>query len=93
MKTYAQKELDRIRPVMENLRTRPGLDAGQKKHAEEFLEMIASYYHDGVHFFQKEEFLESFECFVYAWGWLDAGARMGFFQIPPDLKKHFKIDQ
>jgi len=78
---------------MEKIKPSPALDEKDKKRAREFMDMITSYYHDGLHFWEKERFLESFECFVYAWGWLDAGARMGFFQIPPDLKKHFKIDQ
>lgn len=78
---------------METIQLNPRLDEASKKRAEEFLDMIQSYYHDGIHFFEKGKFLESFECFVYAWGWLDAGARMSFFLIPKDLQKHFKIDQ
>jgi hypothetical protein len=69
------------------------LSDSKKKKAREFMEMIKAYYNDGVHFFEEKKFLESFECFVYTWGWLDAGARMDFFKIPKEVKRHFKIEQ
>ena len=60
---------------------------------KEFMEMVSSYYKDAIHFYQKGEYLESFECLVYAWGWLDAGARVGIFEISKNVRRHFKIDQ
>ena len=79
--------------MIRKIKLNPKLSKEQKKVAKEFMDMIKAYYKDGLHFFEKEKFIEAFECFVYTWGWLDAGARMDFFKIPKEVKKHFKIEQ
>lgn len=88
MRELAKKELVRMREVMSSIE----LGSSSSK-AREFMEMVQAYYQDGMHFYEKCMWLEAFECFVYAWGWLDAGARMGFFKIPKKVRRHFKIEQ
>ena len=55
-----------------------------KKIAADFLQMATSYYTDAVHFFESGEYVNAFACVNYSHGWLDAGARMGFFDVDSD---------
>lgn len=88
MKELAEKELSRMKEVMSSIKL-----ASDSPKAKEFMQMIQAYYRDGLHFYEKKMWLEAFECFVYTWGWLDAGARMEFFKIPAGVRRHFKIEQ
>ncbi len=55
-----------------------------KKIAEDFLHMAKSYFSDAKHFFESGEYVDSFACVNYAHGWLDAGARLGLFDVGGD---------
>jgi hypothetical protein len=55
-----------------------------KKIAEDLLNMASSYFSDAKHFFEKEEYVDAFACVNYAHGWLDAGARLGLFDVGSD---------
>jgi hypothetical protein len=55
-----------------------------RKIAEDFLNMARSYYSDAVHFFESGKYVDSFACVNYSHGWLDAGARMGLFDVGGD---------
>ena len=48
---------------------------------EDFLDMISRYYSDAEHFFSKEDYVNAFAALNYAHGWLDAGARLGIFDV------------
>lgn len=48
---------------------------------KDFLLMIESYVSDSEHFMKKGDFVNSFAAINYAHGWLDAGARLGIFQV------------
>ena len=48
---------------------------------EDFLDMIQRYHADAQHFFGKKDFVNAFACLNYAHGWLDAGARLGLFDV------------
>ncbi|MBS3135890.1 DUF357 domain-containing protein [Candidatus Woesearchaeota archaeon] len=48
---------------------------------EEILDMAKRYYSDAKYFFSKDDFVNSFACLNYAHGWLDAGARLGIFDV------------
>ncbi|MCX8173545.1 MAG: DUF357 domain-containing protein [Thermoplasmata archaeon] len=54
--------------------------------AEDFLEMARAYNNDAVHFYRKGDFVNAFACVNYAHGWLDAGARIGLFDVGTDDK-------
>jgi len=54
------------------------------KIAEDFLEMARSYYQDALHFKDKNDVVRALACVNYAHGWLDAGARLGFFHVGED---------
>ena len=55
-----------------------------RKLAEDFLVMAQAYYDDAVHFFENGDYINSFGCVNYSHGWLDAGARLGLFDVGGD---------
>ena len=52
--------------------------------AEEYREMAESYLEDGRHFREKADPVNAFAAFAYGHAWLDAGARMGVFEVPTE---------
>ncbi len=55
-----------------------------KEAAEDFLRMAKSYYEDAKHFMKKGDYVTAFAALNYAHGWLDAGARIGLFDVQGD---------
>ncbi len=55
-----------------------------KKIADDFMNMARSYYQDALHFKEKGDNLRALACVNYAHGWLDAGARLGLFEVDGD---------
>ena len=51
------------------------------KASREFLDMAERYYNDAVHFRKKGDLASAFGALNYAHGWLDAGARLGFWDV------------
>lgn len=45
------------------------------------LDMVSRYLDDAVYFMNKHYFVNAFACVNYAHGWLDAGARIGIFDV------------
>lgn len=54
------------------------------KIGEDFLSMARAYFRDAVHFFENGNIVNAFGCVNYAHGWLDAGARLGVFNVGED---------
>lgn len=61
------------------------------KAAEDCLDMANRYYSDAKHFKQKGDLASAFGALNYAHGWLDAGARIGLFDVGHDSKL-FTVD-
>jgi uncharacterized protein len=78
------KYLDMTRRALEKLKVAAPARSFNRKLAESFLEMARSYYADATHFRQKGDFVNAFACVNYAHGWLDAGARIGLFDVNED---------
>lgn len=51
------------------------------KVAEDFLDMAQRYYDDAKHFRDKGDIVTAFAALNYAHGFLDAGARLGVFDV------------
>lgn len=66
---------------------------GSKEHklAEDFLDMATRYFSDAKHFESKGDIVTAFAALNYAHGWLDAGARAGFFDVDHDSQL-FTVD-
>ncbi|HLF17207.1 MAG TPA: DUF357 domain-containing protein [Candidatus Thermoplasmatota archaeon] len=52
--------------------------------AENFLDMARRYHEDARHFHAKGDDVRAFAVVNYAHGWLDAGARLGVFDVGQD---------
>lgn len=57
----------------------------------EFIDIIEKYIDNAENFFKKEDLIESFISLSYAHGWLDAGGKVGIFDLS-DLRL-FKDDK
>jgi len=60
--------------------------AGTPMHdaAEECAEMAVSYLEDGRHFREEADPVNALAAFSYGHAWLDAGARIGLFDVPTE---------
>jgi len=61
-----------------------------KAEREDFLDMIQRYIKDAEHFEKKGDIVDAFAALNYAHGWLDAGARLGLFDV--HNSKLFTVD-
>ena len=57
---------------------------GKEKEAEEIIKMVSDYLSDSEYFEKNEDFINAFSALSYAHGWLDAGARLGIFDVKDD---------
>jgi hypothetical protein len=51
------------------------------KQRVDFLDMIKRYIDDAHFFKEKNDYVNAFAALSYAHGWLDAGARLGLFDV------------
>lgn len=61
------------------------------KSGLDFLDMAKRYFEDAKHFREKGEWVTAFAALNYAHGWLDAGARLGLFDVDHDSEL-FTVD-
>ena len=55
-----------------------------KKIADDFLDMAKRYFSDAHYFYEKGDFINAFGAVYYAHAWLDAGARLGLWDVNHD---------
>ncbi|MEM4336904.1 MAG: DUF357 domain-containing protein [Candidatus Woesearchaeota archaeon] len=55
-----------------------------EKAALDFFDMAKRYFEDAKHFAEKGDKVTAFAALNYAHGWLDAGARLGLFDVGHD---------
>jgi hypothetical protein len=56
----------------------------KQKEAKEIIEMASNYLSDSKHFESKGEFVDAFAALNYVHGWIDAGVRLGIFDVDDD---------
>ena len=54
------------------------------KEAKEIIDMVSNYLSDSKYFEKNKDFVSAFAALNYAHGWLDAGARLGIFNVKDD---------
>ena len=59
-------------------------DSPLAEAATDFREMAASYLDDGRHFRRDDDLVNALAAFAYGHAWLDAGARLGLFDVPSE---------
>ena len=52
--------------------------------ASDFYDMANRYYNDANFFYENDDYVNAFAAINYAHGWLDAGARLGIFDVSED---------
>ena len=62
----------------------PPADTPMGEAAAECSEMAESYLRDGRHFREDGDLVNALASFSYGHAWLDAGARVGLFDVPRD---------
>ena len=78
------KYLDTTRRAFEKVRVVAPPKSFAASIAANFLDMAQRYYADAQHFHAKGDFVNAFAQVNYAHGWLDAGARLGVFDVGQD---------
>ena len=72
-------------------KAKAALDKSRLAEAKDFLDMAQRYYDDAHYFLEKkQDTVLAFAAINYAHGWLDAGARIGLFQVKDS--KLFTVD-
>lgn len=62
-----------------------------RKEAEDFLDLAHRYFDDARYFERKGDLINAFGAVVYSHAFLDAGARLGFFDVGKD-NELFMVD-
>lgn len=62
-----------------------------EEQAKDFYDMASRYFSDAEHFAKKGMIVTAFAALNYAHGWLDAGARIGLFDVDHDSEL-FTVD-
>ena len=78
------KYLDTTQRALDKLQVTPPTPSHLKDVADDFLEMATSYHNDAKHFASAGDHVNAFACVNYAHGWLDAGARLGLWDVGRD---------
>lgn len=78
------KYLDTTQRALDKLVVSPPTPSHLKDVADDFLEMATSYFRDAKHFAAQGDHVNAFACVNYAHGWLDAGARLGLWDVGQD---------
>lgn len=62
-----------------------------EKGAQDFLDMAQRYFDDAKHFEENGDVVAAFAALNYSHGWLDAGAKLGLFDVGRD-NELFTVD-
>jgi|TARA_Y100000310_G_C20655694_1_gene801860 hypothetical protein len=54
---------------------------GKKRESKEIVDMVSNYLSDAEYFRKKGDFVNAFAALNYAHGWIDAGVRLGIFNV------------
>ena len=90
-KERLERYLEITKAALEKVKVTPPKRSHLLKTAEEFLEMARAYYNDALFFYSQDNYVNAFACVNYAHGWLDAGAKLGLFDVGQD-DKLFTLD-
>jgi len=86
--TITDEKLDKYFDVTGRALKKLKLVCPEKTHfdkiAKDYLNMAESYYSDAKHFRENNDYINAFAALNYAHGWLDAGARIGLWDVEHD---------
>lgn len=87
----SKEKLDKYFDVTSRALAKVKIVNSHKAKAEDALDMAKRYFSDAKHFEEKGDFVNAFAALNYAHGWLDAGARLGLFDVDHDSEL-FTVD-
>ena len=64
-----------------NMANKSGNRTKLTEERKDFIDMISRYISDAHHFYENNDIVNAFAALNYAHGWLDAGARLGIFDV------------
>lgn len=70
--------------ALAKVKLEPDVFVDPEKAGADFLDMAQRYFDDAKHFEKTGDMVNAFAALNYAHGWLDAGARLGFFDVDGD---------
>jgi len=83
------EKVKRYERLLKEALEKAGFAPIEKSHmhtvAQDFHTMASSYYDDGVHFIEIDDPVNALVCFSYGHAWLDAGARLGVFDVDDEI--------
>lgn len=79
-----EKYLDITARALKKIKFAPETKIDWNHFREDFLDMAQRYFSDANHFKEKGDLVNAFAAVNYAHGWLDAGARLGLFDVDHD---------
>ena len=81
-KTDRYEEL--LAEALDDVSVAPPAETPLAAAATDFRTMAASYLEDGRHFRERGDLPDALAAFSYGHAWLDAGARLGLFDVPTE---------
>ncbi len=78
------KYLETTSKALSKVKIAPPPRSHMNKLATDFLSMAQSYYTDARSFAREGNYVNAYGAVNYAHGWLDAGARLGLFDVGED---------
>lgn len=79
-----EKDLEITGRALDKLKVIAPKKSYARKIAKDFLEMAKAYYNDAQHFKKNHDLVRAVACVNYSHAWLDAGARLGIFDVEED---------
>ena len=90
-KDKVEKYLNLTQEALDKVKISDSGKINWKEAAADFLDMAQRYHSDASYFMEKGELVNAFAAVNYAHGWLDAGARLGLFDVGHD-NRLFTVD-
>lgn len=84
LKELVDKDLAITKRALDKVKIIAPEKSYSRKIAEDFFNMAQAYYKDANHFKNNGDPIRALACVNYAHGWLDAGARLGIFDVSED---------
>ena len=84
MNVITEEKLQKYFDITSRALKKVKIVTAHKKQAEDALDMARRYFEDAKHFKEKGDIVTAFAALNYAHGWLDAGARLGLFDVDHD---------
>lgn len=84
LRGLVEKDLKITKRALEKVKIIAPEKSYAKRIASDFFGMAKAYFEDALHFKDKDDLIRALACVNYAHGWLDAGARLGLFEVGAD---------